>query len=121
MRERSTTMFTDEAARAANKRIRSVRKKLHEIEKLENRTACGDMLEANQLAKLATKSALAAELACLVARIPRPASFANALLYLILQHAHRDLLLGHSVCEQSEASFGRVRGIVPRRPLARGL
>ena len=67
MHERRTTMFTDEAARAANKRIRNVRKKLHEIEKLENRTACGDMLEANQLAKLATKSALAAELACLEA------------------------------------------------------
>ena len=60
-------LFTDEAARAANGRMRKLRKKLHEIDNLETSQASGNMLEANQLDKLAKKSIFVAELACLEA------------------------------------------------------
>jgi hypothetical protein len=49
------------------KRVRTLRKKLHEIEELEARVREGAVLQANQKAKLETKSSLVAELSQLEA------------------------------------------------------
>ena len=51
------------ASEAVSKRTRTLRKKMHEIEELERRAAEGAVLQENQRAKLATKEAIAAELA----------------------------------------------------------
>ena len=46
-----------------SKRTRTLRKKMHEIAELERRAADGAVLQENQRSKLATKEAIAAELA----------------------------------------------------------
>ena len=52
---------------AASKRIRTLRKKLHDIEELERRAADGAVLQENQKTKLLTKAEVQAELARLEA------------------------------------------------------
>ena len=53
---------------ANSKRIRALRKKLHDIEELEQRASEGAILQANQQAKIALKGTLASELATLEGR-----------------------------------------------------
>lgn len=50
-------------ASAPSKDERKLQKKLREIEALERRLAQGEALEANQLAKVASKAAVRSELA----------------------------------------------------------
>lgn len=63
-----TIVFTDRPALpAVSKRIKALRKKLHECEELEKRALDGAVLQANQKAKLESKAAVVEELARLEA------------------------------------------------------